>query len=75
MRTFDFVSVQLYESWSRASQATSLVSPLYLPYVSLISPQVFASSESAISPLLMNEYIVYHTNQGYPEYMVEFELK
>ena len=36
---------------------------------------VFASSESAISPLLMNEYIVYHTNQGYPEYMVEFELR
>ena len=25
--------------------------------------------------LLMNEYIVYHTNQGYPEYVVEVELK
>ena len=25
--------------------------------------------------LLMNEYIVYHTNQGYPEYLIEFELK
>ena len=25
--------------------------------------------------LLMNEYIVYHTNQGYPEYVIEFELK
>ena len=25
--------------------------------------------------LLMNEYIVYHTNQAYPEYLIEFELK
>ena len=27
------------------------------------------------SPLLiMNEYIVYHTNQAYPEYFVDYEL-
>ena len=25
--------------------------------------------------LLMNEFIVYHTNQAYPEYAVRFELK
>ena len=24
--------------------------------------------------LLMNEYIVFHTNQGYPEYIVDFKL-
>ena len=33
---------------------------------------IFASAKG--SNLLMNEYIVYHSNQGYPEYLVEFEL-
>ena len=36
---------------------------------------VFANCDSTFSPLIMNEYIVYHTNQGYPEYVVQFELK
>ena len=30
----------------------------------------------AQSPLLlMNEFIVYHTNQAYPEYVVDFSLR
>ena len=33
---------------------------------------IFASAKG--SSLLMNEYIVYFTNQGYPEYLVDFEL-
>jgi hypothetical protein len=35
---------------------------------------VFAESTHT-NALLMNEYIVYHTNQGYPEYQLTFELK
>jgi hypothetical protein len=35
---------------------------------------VFANSDWALSPLIMNEYIVYHTNQAYAEYVVNFEL-
>ena len=32
-------------------------------------------ADSRYSGLLMNEYIVYHTNQAYPEYVVKFELR
>ena len=35
---------------------------------------VFAEA-NGYNNLLMNEYIVYHTNQGYPEYAIEFEMK
>ena len=35
---------------------------------------VFAPAGVFPSMLLMNEYIVYHTNQGYPEYLIDFEL-
>ena len=37
---------------------------------------IFALSQgdSAFSSLLMREYVVYHTNQAYPEYVVHFEL-
>ena len=34
---------------------------------------VFASAN--MGTLLMNEYIVYHTCQAYPEYVVSFELR
>lgn len=35
---------------------------------------VFAEAGAAPAYLLMNEYIVYHTNQGFPEYVLKFEL-
>ena len=35
---------------------------------------LFAPAESFPSFLLMNEFIVFHTNQGYPEYIVDFKL-
>ena len=34
---------------------------------------VFAQARPGL--LLMNEFIVYHTNQAYPEYLVHFELR
>ena len=35
---------------------------------------LFAPAGSFPSFLLMNEYIVFHTNQGFPEYVVDFKL-
>ena len=35
---------------------------------------LFAPAESFPCFLLMNEFIVFHTNQGYPEYIVDFKL-
>ena len=36
---------------------------------------VFAEAKRAPAFLLMNEYITYHTNQGFPEYVLKFELR
>ena len=31
--------------------------------------------DSPFSSLLMREYVVYHTDQAYPEYLIHFELR
>ena len=35
---------------------------------------LFAPSTTPPLMLMMNEFIVYHSNQGYPEYLIDFEL-
>eukprot|EP00415_Alexandrium_ostenfeldii_P000051 UN0051 len=36
---------------------------------------LFGSADHFPWMLLMNEYIVYHTNQAYPEYLMDFEMR
>lgn len=36
---------------------------------------IFAPAKTPPSMLLMNEFIVFHSNQGYPEYLIDFTLK
>ena len=36
---------------------------------------IFAPAKTPPSNLLMNEFIVFHSNQGYPEYLIDFTLK